>query len=462
MASTFLTRTVSGSDSTYTYKRNTVSVWLKRSGLGNACFFEGWYSNAFATQVYFLSSGELVLNAASSTAGSAFQIQTNKKFRDVNSWYNIVISIDTTDVTSADRCKIYVNGVRETSFSSASYPNQNASVQWSGTGNTQFVGRRESGGAGLYYDGAMSYLAYIDGTAELPTIFGETDTTTGQWKIKTDITPSVAWGNFGFLILKNGNSLTDESTNTNNFTLGSGTLTNTLDCPSNVFATLNSLLTGSYASLSNGNNTLTGTSSANNAHRPATLQVGTSGKYYYEVKITANENGVGFEYPVDGVVPNSEAIQQGDGNGAAGFYPKLFFACNGRIERSNLGTGLADLTGLTVIGSTGIKMFAIDMDNGAIYIGANGAWLNNGSAIGVPSSGSSKTGAMWGFNPSDYPNIAICSSAYDAAVSNYNFGNGYFGTSAVTSAGTAGSTPGVFEYDVPSGYEPLTTKGLNA
>ena len=56
---------------------------------------------------------------------------------------------------------------------------------------------------------------------------------------KTDITPSVAWGNFGFLILKNGNSLTDESTNTNNFTLGSGTLTNTLDCPSNVFATLN-------------------------------------------------------------------------------------------------------------------------------------------------------------------------------------------------------------------------------
>ena len=87
--------------------------------------------------------------------GQLFNLQTNKKFRDVNSWYHIVISIDTTDVTSADRCKIYVNGVRETSFSSASYPNQNASVQWSGTGNTQFdIGRRESGGAGLYYDGA--------------------------------------------------------------------------------------------------------------------------------------------------------------------------------------------------------------------------------------------------------------------------------------------------------------------
>ena len=43
----------------------------------------------------------------------------------------------------------------------------------------------------------------------------------------------------------------------------------------------------------------------------------------------------------------------------------------------------------------------------------------------------------------------------------YNFGNGTFGTTAVSSAGTAGSTPGVFEYDVPTGYEPLTTKGLN-
>ena len=42
-----------------------------------------------------------------------------------------------------------------------------------------------------------------------------------------------------------------------------------------------------------------------------------------------------------------------------------------------------------------------------------------------------------------------------------NFGNGYFGTTAVTSAGTGASTPGIFEYNVPNGYQPLTTKGLN-
>ena len=35
---------------------------------------------------------------------------------------------------------------------------------------------------------------------------------------------------------------TDQSANSNNFTLASGTLTKTEDCPSNVFATMNPLL----------------------------------------------------------------------------------------------------------------------------------------------------------------------------------------------------------------------------
>jgi hypothetical protein len=42
-----------------------------------------------------------------------------------------------------------------------------------------------------------------------------------------------------------------------------------------------------------------------------------------------------------------------------------------------------------------------------------------------------------------------------------NFGNGYFGTTAVSSAGTNASNNGIFEYDVPTGYTALSTKGLN-
>ena len=40
-----------------------------------------------------------------------------------------------------------------------------------------------------------------------------------------------------FHILKDGNSGTDQSGNSNNFTVGAGTLTKSEDNPSNVFAT---------------------------------------------------------------------------------------------------------------------------------------------------------------------------------------------------------------------------------
>ena len=42
-----------------------------------------------------------------------------------------------------------------------------------------------------------------------------------------------------------------------------------------------------------------------------------------------------------------------------------------------------------------------------------------------------------------------------------NFGNGYFNTTAVASAGTNASGIGIFELDVPTGYTALCTKGLN-
>ena len=42
----------------------------------------------------------------------------------------------------------------------------------------------------------------------------------------------------------------------------------------------------------------------------------------------------------------------------------------------------------------------------------------------------------------------------------FNFGNGYFGTTAITSAGSNGNGS-LFEYDVPNGYYALNTKNIN-
>ena len=58
---------------------------------------------------------------------------------------------------------------------------------------------------------------YSDGYSYAPTEFGETDSTTGEWKINTH--PSITYGTNGFFILKDGNSVTDQSGNSNNFTV---------------------------------------------------------------------------------------------------------------------------------------------------------------------------------------------------------------------------------------------------
>jgi hypothetical protein len=98
---------------------------------------------------------------------------------------------------------------------------------------------------GYYFDGSMSHIHFIDGTAYDATAFGEYDAN-GVWKIKTS--PSVTYGTNGFFILKDGNSVTDQSPNSNNFTVAGGTLTNTEDNPSNVFATMNPLVVGNLTS----------------------------------------------------------------------------------------------------------------------------------------------------------------------------------------------------------------------
>ena len=82
----------------------------------------------------------------------------------------------------------------------------------------------------------MSHVHFIDGTAYDASAFGETDATTGEWVGKTS--PSVTYGTNGFFILKDGNGITDQSGEGNDFTLGGGTLTDLKDNPDNVFATL--------------------------------------------------------------------------------------------------------------------------------------------------------------------------------------------------------------------------------
>ena len=286
MANTYLNKTMGGSPTNQ--RIGTFSFWFKICQLGSSGdkYIFSTYENDNNRTLCKLNGDDQFEFQCRSGGNVDLRYDTNRKFRDTSGYYNVVIAIDTTQATASNRVKIYVNGVQETSFSTSTVPTQNV-VPHALYGSVVRTIGAYGNGNGSNFDGIMSYVAFIDGTQELPTIFGETDSTTGEWKIKTTITPSSAWGTNGYLILKNGNTVTDSSPNSNNFAVGGGTLTKTEDCPSNIFATLNPLTkTGNdIKTVGNGNTSVTASSSSAWASLYSNLGAST-GKFYCEVKIT--------------------------------------------------------------------------------------------------------------------------------------------------------------------------------
>jgi hypothetical protein len=332
---------------------------------------------------------------------------------------------------------MYYNGELQTVFLTNTYQSQNSSNRLN-TAVEHEIGARNSSS---YFDGSMSHIHFIDGTAYDASAFGETDATTGEWKINTS--PSVTYGNNGFFILKDGNSVTDQSGNGNNFTVAGGTLTDTLDCPDNVFATLNPLDNIASSTFSEGNNTVT-TVNSNSACNTSTLGA-ISGKYYWEVKMTAGESNQ--ESYIIGLVNASPNVSGYDGSIMA-----LGFGLRGN---GNINGIYGQTTGWNTFAVNDIINIAVDFDNGKAYFGTNGSWGNSSN----PSTGTNGYSFTVG---SEFWRMAVnCRETSKDGVFKCNFGNGYFGTTAVSSAGTNASDNGIFEYDVPTGYTALSTKGLN-
>ena len=126
--------------------------------------------------------------------------------------------------------KIWVNGVQESSFSTANYPAQDTTLNFGNTGDTLRIGERDSG---EYWNGCMSHLHFIDGATYDASTFGETDTD-GEWKIKTSPTIS-SYGNNGFFMKFEDSTNMDLDSSPNGHTFStSGNLTPTLECTSNV------------------------------------------------------------------------------------------------------------------------------------------------------------------------------------------------------------------------------------
>ena len=238
MASTIVSRTQSGSESAAGRRTWTFSCWFKRNGLSSSQELFGTDANGARSNNYniidFNSSDQLDFSGYES--GTTFRKITNRKFRDTNAWYHLVIAFDTTQSTADDRIKIYINGVQETSFGTSTNPAQDHQSKFFSSGKIHAFGRSSQ-----TFDGVISHCHATEGTAYAPTVFGSTDATTGEWKINTS--PSVSYGTNGFFLFKNDNAVTNQAGNSSgNFAVTAGTLTKTEDNPSNVFCTLNGII----------------------------------------------------------------------------------------------------------------------------------------------------------------------------------------------------------------------------
>ena len=227
-------------------RKFTYSVWMKRSSIDtsgsyNSVFFNCWSDANNRLAAYFYDN-KLYLYGLS--GGSAnISVRTNRLFRDTSAWYHIVIAVDTTQGTAADRIKFYVNGVQETSLDQTTYPAQDHDLPSVGVNAKAIeVGRVNFGDQSTYYymDGYLSHVAFVDGTALTPTSFGETDSTSGIWKFK--VPSGLTFGTNGVHLKfeNSGNLGLDSSGQTNNFTVN-GDLKQSLDTPSNNHCIINPL-----------------------------------------------------------------------------------------------------------------------------------------------------------------------------------------------------------------------------
>ena len=441
MASTYLQRTPSGAGNRKTW---TWSGWIKTATTsGDKGIFsastDASNRNAInlSNEGYFLFDYEVggTRNVVSSQSAT---------YRDINGWYHLVVAVDTTQATDTNRVKMYVNGSQITLTGVVnSYPSQNADMFVNNT-VSHSIGRQDWGTN--YFNGSMSHVHFIDGTAYTPSAFGETDATTGEWKINTS--PSVTYGTNGFFILKNGNSVTDQSGNSNNFTVGGGTLTKTEDNPSNVFATLNplNLQTGTKPILQYGNTSVSGASDGGTEFNGSSTLGMSTGKFYMEFKSTVSSN----VHTMIGITSNPSEDARSDHWMGTQSYSYGYYANDGKYYNGNTAYTYGNTYTSDIIG------VALDLDNNKLYFSKNGTWQNSG----VPTSGSTGTGAISITDNEYFFGVSDASGTYISS-GDCNFGNGYFGTTAVSSAGTNASGIGIFEYDVPTGYTALSTKGLN-
>ncbi len=458
MASTRVYRTLAANSE----KKGSISVWFK---LGNitgtdrviiGSYYDGTYHSAMKI------NSDNRLNVFDYRSGFISNLTPYRTLKDPTAWYHVVFEWDTTQGAAADRNKIYINGVQETSFETETNYSADDIPCWN-RDYTLSIGARNSD---QYYDGEMSHLYFIQGYAYPASTFGSSNATDGIWEINTAATVNYTGTgtNSSFLKFEDSSNLDlDSGSNTNTFTT-SGTLTATKDNPSNNFCTLNpgKRSNGSTYTFSNGN-TKYSTSGGSSWYQSGGTISATKGKYYYEIDVTTYSSGSSLGQYGWGAVDMQQItldltnpLGKLDTSGGsivkyaplAGFYDTgalMFSTTSSQDNQTN--------SYFTAVTGTCVLMIAVDLDNGRFYVGKDGTWDTTSSSD--PNAG---TGG-YSFTPGGF-NFTPVFAAYGGNTMTVNFGNGHFGATTIGSPVSAGE--GLWKYTPPTNYGAFCTKNINA
>ena len=437
----------SGNNKTFTF-----SCWIKFSDKKTGSSASDCCHGIFASeedsgyQFFITTDEDQILRIADYQSEYKLHLQTNRRFTDCTAWYHLVVIFDTTQGTAADRCKVYINGQKQTSFSTAVYPDQNQDL-YGNENNTHYIGRR-GGSNTMYFDGYIAEVNFVDGTAVAATNFGEVDDN-GVW-VPIEYTGSYGTNGFYLQFKQTGTSANssgmgaDTSGNDLHFTCTNLAATDiTTDTPMNNFSTMNPLVYP-YANItySEGNlKLLTGNSEnsfTTNTMAPA------NGKWYTEIKVT----DVGSDALL-GITRLHVPAGHNHYPGQQAYDVAYYSAGTKAIGASFTSYGDSYTTN-DIVG------IAMDLDNDKVYFSKNGTWQDSGD----PTSGATGTGAISIPSLANENFVFIAAGEWngsDTCTFEINFGNPTF---SISSGNADANGYGNFEYAPPSGYYAICTKNL--
>ena len=404
----------------------TFSCWFKRTEISNQInSLFGSYTDG-SNHALFRFKTDNTLELRFVTTGTGKILVSDMLFRDTSAWYHMVLAVDTTDGTTANRVKVYINGEQITL--TGSYPNQNQDCVGINTASKAMNVGYLSNFSNVEFAGYITEAHHIDGSQLAPTDFGEYDEDSGIWKPKA-YTGSYGTNGFYLDFESSGSLGADGSGNGNNFTLNNITSADqATDTPTNNFCTLNILEpdTSNQLTYTEGATKVTSLGASPYPTSKGTLGV-QNGKWYFELKAgtmnySSQVGAVGLALP--------EHISASYPHDNAGAY---VYRSNGDKVTQGSTTSYGDAWSTNdIIG------VAIDLDNNTLSF-----YRNN------TSQGQAFTGLTETYLPAIYA---------DGTTLEVNFG-GYTSFSISSGASDANGY-GTFEYAPPSGYYALCSKNL--